>query len=270
MLGRDLMEELRKCGYDARGFDLPELDICDEDALKRVIQPESLIINCAAYTNVEKAESEPELAYKVNAEAVARLGKIAADMKSRVIHISTDFVFNGKSETPYTEDDEPDPVNVYGASKLEGEKLLKQSGCEHLIMRVQWTYGRHGSNFITKLLELAKTRDRLKVVDDQKGSPTSTIEAVKTICKLITLDRFPKGIFHFAALGYASRFEVARFIFVHAGSNVEIEPCDSSEFPTAAQRPLNSCFDCGKLTALVGEPARSWQEPLAEFIDSIV
>ena len=158
-----------------------------------------IIINCAAYTDVEKAESQQDLAYRVNAEAVGRLGNFAKKADAYVIHISTDFVFDGTSDRPYVETDAPNPINAYGASKLAGEQLLLESSCQNCIIRVEWTYGLKGNNFVKKLIALAQKNNKLKVVDDQTGSPTATTEVARVICEL--LDKKPEGTISFCQCG---------------------------------------------------------------------
>lgn len=267
MLGTDLSAELERRGVDFAVYDLPEFDITDAGQVREVVGGSDAIVNCAAYTNVDGAESESELAHRVNGEAVGVLGEIAGRQGKWVLHISTDFVFDGAKDGPYVETDEPRPINEYGKSKLAGERLLAASGCAHCIIRVEWTYGRAGRNFVTKLLELSRQRSELKVVDDQKGSPTATTEAAAAICDCI--GRRVEGLYHFAAAGYTTRFEMARFIFDRLGGGVNIVPCSSSEFAGAAARPLNSCFDCSKIAAVLAEPIRPWREPLAEFVESL-
>jgi len=266
MLGSDLAALCRR-DFDTAVLDLPEFDITDCGQLEQAVRSASLIVNCAAYTNVDKAESEAELAHKVNGEAVGRLGAFAKEAGAWVLHISTDFVFDGKSERPYVETDEPNPINAYGASKLAGERLLVESGCEHCIMRVEWTYGSNGVNFVAKLLERVKTGQTLKVVDDQIGSPTATVEVARAIREL--LDKRPEGLYHFASAGYASRYEMAKFVFDKLGMAVDLSRCKTSDFVSAAERPLNSCFDCSKIAALLDEPVSPWQEPLEEFLRKI-
>jgi len=267
MLGTDLAAILAQKGFEAHLLDLPEFDITDTQLLKEAVAPGNTIVNCAAYTNVEKAESEPDLAYRVNAEAVGELGRLAAAAGARVIHISTDFVFDGKSDRPYTETDPTNPINVYGKSKLDGEKLLAQTRCRFCIIRIEWTYGSAGNNFVKKLIERAKSGRPLKVVNDQVGSPTATTKAAEAICKL--LPDPPEGIFHFAAAGYVSRYEMARFIFDKLGPTVDLTPCKSNDFQTAAVRPLNSCFNCSKIETLLGEPIKNWKEPLENFLEQL-
>ncbi|HUT30547.1 MAG TPA: dTDP-4-dehydrorhamnose reductase [Sedimentisphaerales bacterium] len=263
MLGSDLA-----CGcqpnFNTAVFDLPDLDITDPKQLEQVVEQASIVVNCAAYTNVDGAEAQPELAYRVNAEAVGRLGRIAKQADVWVLHVSTDFVFDGKGEAPYVETDRPNPVNTYGRSKLAGEKLLLETGCRCCIIRLEWTYGLHGNNFVAKLIKRAGDHKVLKVVDDQIGSPTATTEAAKTICKLLPAK--PEGIFHFASEGYVSRFEMAQFVFDKLSMDVELRPCKSRDHRSPAARPLNSRFDCTKIKALLDGPIAPWQAPLEAFL----
>jgi len=264
MLGTDLVETCRQQGFDARIFDLPEFDITNAEQLNQALNTAKAIVNCAAYTDVDGAERRRDLAYKVNAEAVGRLGMLARKAKLWVLHISTDFVFDGKGGRPYFETDQPSPVNEYGRTKLVGEQLLVESGCDNCIMRIEWTYGRRGKNFVTKFLEGARSGNMLRVVDDQIGSPTATTEVAKVICKL--LQRKPQGIFHFAADGYVSRYEMAKFILSTLSMNVDIVPCKTSDYVLPAARPLNSRFDCSKIKALLDEQIEPWQGPLERFL----
>jgi len=264
MLGTDLAHQCLEQSFAFEVFDLPDFDITNDKQISQVIKNSRVIVNCAAYTNVDKAQSEAELAYKVNAKAVGRLGALSKKADIWVLHISTDFVFDGKSNRPYVETDTPNPINTYGASKLAGEQLLVESRCRHCIIRIEWTYGKAGRNFVTKLIQQAKTNKTLNVVDDQIGSPTATTEVAKVICKL--LPSRPEGLFHFASQGYVSRFDMAKSIFDNLKWNVDLNRCKTSDFPTPAKRPLNSSFDCSKIMALLDEPVRPWQEPLEIFL----
>jgi len=264
MLGTDLARECKKQGINFEVYDLPEFDITNEQHLGKALRDAKAIINCAAYTDVEKAEREANLAYQVNAAAVGRLGARARQDNIWILHISTDFVFDGKSERPYLEADTPNPVNAYGRSKLVGEQLLVESRCRYCIMRLEWTYGLHGNNFVTKLLKKAETDKQLKVVDDQVGSPTATTQVAKVICRLLRIK--PEGLFHFASAGYVSRFEMAKFIFDKLNMSVDLSSCKTSDYISAVVRPLNSRFDCSKIKALLGEPIESWQVSLEYFL----
>jgi dTDP-4-dehydrorhamnose reductase len=264
MLGSDIVRTCRQQGLNPIVYDLPEFDITNVDKVRYVVADAEIIVNCAAYTNVDGAESHAELAYRVNAEAAGRLGAIARQAGKWVLHISTDFVFDGYGDKPYVETDHPNPINTYGKTKLAGEQLLARSGCEYCIVRVQWTYGHTGNNFVTKLIQRAKSQDTLKVVDDQTGSPTATIEAAKAICELVR--KKPKGIYHFASTGYVTRYGMAEFIFDKISMDINLMPCKTSDFPSPATRPLNSRFDCSKITSLLDEPIENWQGPLELFL----
>ena len=264
MLGSDLAPACRQQGFDPIVLDLPEFDIANADHVQQAVSNADAMVNCAAYTNVDGAENEVELAYQINAEAVGRLGMIARDAGKWLLHISTDFVFDGQSDRPYVETDPAHPINTYGPSKLAGEQRLAESGCRHGILRVEWTYGSAGSNFVTKLMQRAKAGNALKVVDDQIGSPTATTEVSKAICEL--LHKRPEGLFHFAAAGYVSRYDMARFIVDKLSMDVDVLPCKTSDFPSPAARPLNSRFDCSKIQALLSEPIENWQKPLERFL----
>ena len=264
MLGSDLVKVCRQQGLDPIVYDLPEFNITDADHLQQAVAGADIIVNCAAYTNVDGAESQAEQAYRVNAEAVGRLGTIARQAGKWVLHISTDFVFDGCGDKPYVETDHPNPINTYGKTKLAGEQLLARSGCEYCIVRVQWTYGSAGNNFVKKLIQRAKSQDTLKVVDDQTGSPTATIEAAGAICEL--LRKKPGGIYHFASAGYVTRYGMAEFILDKLSMDANLLPCKTSDFPSPAKRPLNSRFDCSKITVLLDEPIERWQAPLELFL----
>jgi len=261
------MSVLRGQHIAAVGYDLPEVDITQADAVSEAIKNSSAVINCAAYTNVEKAEAEPDLAYRINGFAAGQLGRIAASLNVPVIHISTDFVFDGNGDKPYAESDVPNPLSAYGKSKYEGEKELAASDCRHCIVRVQWTYGKAGVNFVKKMLDNARSGKPMRVVDDQIGSPTATMEAARELVKMLQLPVFPQGVYHLAADGFVSRYAMAAFIFQTLSMTVSLSPCKTSDFASAAKRPLNSRFDCGKLTALLGGPMRPWQEPLKEYLE---
>ena len=267
MLGTDLAMVCEQSDISFGVFDLPDFDITNTAQLTEVIGGYDAIVNCAAYTNVDGAESESALAHKVNAEAVGQLGRLAAQKNKYVLHISTDFVFDGKMNRPYVETDEPNPISEYGRSKLAGERALVESGCYCGIMRVEWTYGKAGNNFVKKLLQLAKDLGKLKVIDDQVGSPTATQEAAGVICELV--EKKPQGLFHFAACGYVSRFDMARFMFDKLDINVDLKSCKSSDFVSPAARPLNSRFCCDKIAAMLDKPTRPWQEPLEEYLRNL-
>ncbi|MHC4741418.1 MAG: dTDP-4-dehydrorhamnose reductase, partial [Planctomycetota bacterium] len=254
----------RQRGLRIRVFDLPEFDIKNVDQVKEAVDSADMIVNCAAYTNVDGAETEPDIACQINAAAVGRLGELAAQAKKWLLHISTDFVFDGRSDVPYVETDAPNPINEYGMTKLAGERLLAEAGGSHCILRLQWTYGLAGNNFPKKLIALAQSGRDLKVIDDQVGSPTATVEVAAAICDLVT--KRPEGILHFAAEGYVSRYDIAEFVFDTLSMNVKLAPCKTSDFASPAQRPLSSRFDCNKIKSLLSVPIKPWQGPLEDYL----
>jgi dTDP-4-dehydrorhamnose reductase len=267
MLGTDLVRLLNTKGCRASAWDLPDFDITRREHLEKALAGSEIVVNCAAFTNVDGAEDAPDVAMAVNADAAGALGRLAAERGIFVVHISTDFVFDGHGDTPYSESDAPHPLSVYGKSKLEGEKQLEQSGCDCAIMRVQWSYGAAGTNFIFKLLQRAKSGADLKVVNDQVGAPTWTADMARAIECLIR--KRSRGLYHFANGGYASRFDTAVFILRELGLSNKIEPCASSDFPMKAERPANSRFNTGKIQALLDHDIRSWQAALAEFLGTL-
>ncbi len=265
MLGTDLCAELAAAGLDVRPFDLPECDITRPGDLEAALAGVGTVVNCAAYTDVDGAETHRDLAEAVNHLAVAGLGRLAATRGLYVIHISTDFVFDGELDRPYQETDAPRPLNTYGATKLAGEQALAASGCAHAVVRLQWTYGRAGRHFVGKVLERAAARDELAVVADQVGSPTWTRDAARALRDVC--EARAEGLFHYAAAGYASRNEVAAAILELSGlRGKRVRPCRTADFPAAARRPLNSRFDCRRIEAVLRRPRPHWRAALAEFL----
>lgn len=267
MLGTDLANLCRERSIDVKVFDLPECDITDIEQLEDAVTASNVVINCAAFTNVDGAESEPEAAYRINTHALGELGAIAAHLGIYVIHVSTDFVFDGLSSRPYRETDVTNPINIYGKTKLAGERLLTASGCRNCILRLEWSYGQAGDNFIKKIIRAGQKNKQIKVVDDQIGSPTATTESAKAILAL--LKKRTEGIYHFAASGFASRYEVAKLIFEKLQMPVEVLPCKTSDFPSPAKRPLSSRFDCTKISKILDEPIETWQKPLELFLKQV-
>jgi dTDP-4-dehydrorhamnose reductase len=267
MLGQDLQKNLRKRAVSFEGFDLPEFDVTNPQQIEKKLVDFDIIINSAAYTNVEKAESEPKTAYAVNSEAPGKLAEFARKNNQYLLHFSTDFVFNGCKETPYTEQDKTNPINIYGKSKLGGEEKIQNSRCEYCIIRIEWTYGQGGNNFVSKLLSKADNFGQINVVDDQVGSPTPTMLISQTICDL--LEKKPKGLYHFACSGYASRYETAKFIAQQKDLNIEVKPCKTSDYPTAAERPLSSRFDCNKISRLLENEIPGWKKCLKTYLEQL-
>ena len=263
MLGSDLQRILAKRHHDVLIYELPEWDITKTNLIEAALEEVDTVVNCAAFTDVDGAESQAELARAVNALAVGDLGCLAAKRDRYVIHIGTDFVFDGAKKGFYSERDAPNPINTYGATKYEGEKFLVQSQCRCCILRIQWTYGLAGTNFITKIHKKANELTQLNVVDDQMGSPTHTVDVADAICDLI--EPQTEGLFHYASRGYTTRYEVACFIVRELGLKVPVIPSKTIDYPTPATRPLNSRFDCTKIDKVVGPIRRNWADALRLF-----
>ncbi len=266
MLGNAVVRRLAARGNEIISLQRPDFDITSEADLKAATSA-SVIVNCAAYTNVDGAETNRDQAYAVNAEAVGSLGRLAAASGAYVVHMSTDFVFDGAKDGPYSETDATNPINVYGASKLRGEALLAESGCRHCILRIEWTYGATGMHFISKIRKAATERSTIRVVSDQIGTPTWTGDVADTIATVI--DERLGGTYHFAAAGYASRFETAAFIVDFLEIHATVAPCRSSDFVTAARRPLNSRFDCSALDGALSMKRANWTQSLETYLLSV-
>ena len=264
MLGSELAK-LAAADWQISSYDLPEFDLTNVQQLKELVDSADYIVNCAAYTNVDKAESEKGICTAVNATAPGTLGKLVAESGKYLVHISTDFVFGDLSDGLQNEDDLTNPLNVYGATKLAGEQNVLASGCQCAILRVQWSYGSGGNNFITKILELAKKLPELRVVDDQTGAPTWTKDMARVIMDFLVNQT--QGLYHFAAAGYTTRYEVAKAIVEHFKLNTKLTACKSSEFPTPAARPQNSKFDCSKIDKVLSFKRPEWQDSLKQFFN---
>ncbi len=264
MLGCDVHALSVSSGYEVISYDLPMYDITKAGTLELIVDTADIIINCAAYTAVDKAESEQKKCYEINSRCVEKLGFLVAERRKYLVHISTDFVFGDDTDIPLNENSKVNPLGVYGKSKLEGELALQKTGAFFSILRTQWTYGVNGDNFVSKIIKAAKIDDTLKIVNDQIGSPTPTAAVSKAIMALVKNRQ--EGLFHFASKGYASRCEVAMFVFNEIGLSKNIIPCSSEEFITPAKRPKNSRFDCSKIDKFLPFERLVWQAYLKEFL----
>ena len=291
-VGGDLLPLLRRFGTvlaPARS----DLDLCDARAIRQFIldTKPGWIINPAAYTAVDKAESEPDLAYAINAEAPHAMGEAAAELGIPVIHFSTDYVFNGSGNRPWLETDAPGPLGVYGASKLAGERALAASGAAHLIFRTSWVYSSRGKNFLLTILRLAQERDELRIVDDQCGAPTWSRDLARLVVYVLeTISarsassgksihesvRAVQGIYHAADAGETTWFGFAREFLRVAGDvrpNVKLArlvAIASSEYPTPAKRPANSRLNCERLKEVFGLTMPVWEESAAAVITEVL
>jgi dTDP-4-dehydrorhamnose reductase len=277
MLGTDVEHMLSRSGKEYTVTDR-EVDITTLSALESFMSDQkvtdlSYIINCAAYTAVDKAENEEDKAFRLNAEGPRNLAKIARETGAVLIHLSTDYVFDGKKQGTYREDDPVHPLNVYGKSKLEGEIHVQKEMTRFFIFRTAWLYGRNGNNFVKTMIRLFKEKDELTVVSDQTGNPTCTKDCAEVILEIINSDADAFGIYHVTNQGKTSWYEFARYIyeygkqkgFIHR--DVTLRPIPAQEYRTPAARPYNSCLCKEKLKKNLGIIMRPWEEALDDYLD---
>ena len=272
-----LGSELRKIGFsplDEVFFtDVAELDITDYTAIEKFIQVHEVdtIINCAAYTAVDRAEDEPGPAAEINTQAVANLAKAAQKGDCLLIHISTDYVFDGTATTPYTEKIKTCPVSVYGKTKLAGEEAIIRSGCFYIIIRTAWLYSAFGHNFVKTILRLAVERPEINVVNDQIGTPTYAEDLAKAIVKIMANDDRVEheGIYHYSNAGVCSWYDFAVEIVRLSGLNCRVNPVTTAEYPTKTHRPAYSVLDKTKIKHTFGVEVPEWQEALRRMMGEI-
>jgi dTDP-4-dehydrorhamnose reductase len=263
MLGRDLTALL---GGRGRGIDIEDIDITDLQSTERVLRAlhPQVVVNCAAYTDVDGCESDVEKAMQVNGEGVAHLAMATREIGARLVHVSSDYVFDGTKGAPYQEDDAPNPLSVYGESKLAGE-MNAAFNPEHIVVRTQWLYGPHGKNFVETMLRLAGEKGAVTVVDDQVGSPTWTVDLARAI--LVLIDKGCTGIYHVANAGHCSWNGFARAIFEESGMETPVHGMTTEQLNRPAHRPLHSTLDCGKLERDTGFRLQSWRDALRSYLN---
>lgn len=275
-LGSELQRVLAPLG-DVAAVDYQEIDLQNDSAVEQFIrsQSPSVIVNASAYTAVDRAEQEQELAFQVNGRAPELMAKLALELKAAFIHVSTDYVFDGMLGRPYMETDRPNPLNIYGKSKLAGEQSVQRVGGAYLIFRTSWVYSMTGNSFVNKILEWARKNPNLRVVDDQVGNPTWARSLAEMMGQLLEkaddspFDYFEKyaGVYHLAGRGYISRFDMAKEIIRLAsirepGLISSLQPARTSEFPAPAERPLFSALDCTHFESTFGLRLPEWQSAL--------
>ncbi len=267
MLGTDLLNRV-KGSFASFPVDIEELDITERNSVLQwleEIRPE-VLINAAAYTDVDGCETHQGSANQVNGEAAGYLAEGCARIGARMIHISTDFVFDGSKKGPYTEEDATHPLSVYGSSKLLGEKRIAEHLKNFLIVRTSWLYGVHGKNFVEAILKQAEVKDRLKVVHDQVGSPTYVPDLSQAVLNLLETES--SGVVHASNSGACSWFEFAKKILELSGKeNVSVEPIPSSKINRPARRPASSVLSCERYFRITGERMRSWEEGLGDYLE---
>lgn len=252
--------------------DVAELDITNRDAIRQIVRENAVnvIVNCAAYTNVDRAEDDYATADLLNNKAVANLATAAKEADATLIHISTDYVFKGDKNTPCREDWPTDPLGVYGRTKLAGEQSLLAAGCKYLIFRTAWLYSPFGKNFVKTMRQLTAERDALKVVFDQVGTPTYAGDLAAVIYKIIEEGRLnEQGIYHFSNEGVCSWYDFAQEICALSGNSCDIQPCHSDEFPSKVERPHFSVLDKTKVKATFGVTVPYWRDSLGKCIEEL-
>lgn len=267
MLGSQLYLILRKLYPQTIGLDIEEIDIADQKQVEDVLshfRPD-VIINCAAYTRVDDCESNQELAFRVNGEGPRYLAQVAARLNARLVHMSTDYIFDGKKGSPYLEEDQPRPISVYGESKLRGDEAVRETLNDYLLVRTSWLFGVKGPNFVYAILSQAREGKTLKVVNDQVGSPTYAVDLARAIVKLLELNC--QGIINFCNYGYCSWFDFARAILRLKGmSQVEVQPITSQQLNSPARRPRFSVLSLSRIKSVLGAYPRPWEAALAELL----
>lgn len=258
-------------GLDVTYTDAETLDITSRECVRKWLKDDhyDILINCAAYTAVDKAESEALLASKLNTEAVGYLASTARETGTKIIHISTDYVFPGDHCRPYNEHDEPNPHSIYGRTKLEGEAVLKSFCPDAIIIRTAWLYSEDGANFVKTMLDKGSQGIDLKVVCDQIGTPTYARDLAQAIFSIVTAKEWLGGIYHFTNEGVASWYDFAKAIFRIARLNVNVTPCSSTEYKTPAKRPLFSVLNKTKIKKAYNLRIPYWEDSLRECIANI-
>lgn len=285
MLGAETVGALRRAGFRAVGLSRSVMDIARPESVRSALgamDAVDLVINCAAYTAVDKAESEPGAAFAVNRDGAANLAGECARLGIPLIHISTDYVFDGKSRLPYKEEHPVNPVNVYGLSKEQGEAAIRRGIGRHIIVRTSWLYGAGGRNFVKTILGLGMERDELRVVCDQHGCPTWSSDLADCLVRLAegvsgNSGGVGWGTYHFCGKGVATWYEFASAVLAEAqrrkprpGGMAKVLPVATGAYPTAAARPQYSVLDCGKIEAVFGVRPPAWEKSLERLIEELL
>ena len=244
--------------------DVAELDICDKEALNAFVKSNdvNMIVNCAAYTAVDKAEDDVELCYKINAEAVKNIGEVATANGAKVIHVSTDYVFDGTNHVPYTEDMPVCPSSVYGKSKLAGEEALISACSQAVIVRTAWLYSSFGNNFVKTMIKLGTERESLNVIFDQVGSPTYAADLAEAIMTIISHESFVPGIYHYSNEGVCSWYDFTKSIHRKSDITCNVQAIETKDYPTRTPRPHYSVLNKAKIKSTYGIAVPHWEDSL--------
>ncbi len=280
-VARALLEAGRALGVGIITLGRPELDLAEPETIEPAIRAASpdVVVNAAAYTTVDQAEREPEIAAKINKAGAGAVAAAAKVLRVPIIHLSTDYVFNGAKTSPYVEDDPVAPTSAYGASKLDGERAVAAANCDHVILRTAWVYAPYGNNFVRTMLALAEMREEVRVVADQRGCPTYAPDIADAIIRIAHnllkdgSDPRLRGIFHLAGVGETTWAGFAETIFEYmAGMGLRrpiLTPITSAEYPTRARRPANSRLNCAKLARIHGIELPHWRDSLATCLERL-
>lgn len=265
-LGSDVVKELLKRGYSTLSPNRSEFNLCSKDSIRNYILNSNCeaIVHCAAYTQVDKAEDEKDLCIKINATATKHIVKCAKILDIPMIYISTDYVFDGTKDGEYTENDETNPINIYGESKLAGEKYVQEILDKYYIVRTSWVFNINGKNFIETMLRLSKANNQLSIVNDQIGSPTYTKDLSRLLVDMLETSKY--GLYHATNEGYCSWYEFADTIFKLANINIDIKAINSNEYASRAKRPLNSKLSKDKLIEYGFKPLPHWEDALKDYL----
>jgi len=266
-LGYDVVKRLEKENIDCIGTTKKDFDLSNENQTKKFIieyNPD-VVIHCAAYTKVDKAEKEKETCYRVNVLGTRYIAEACKEISAKIIYISTDYIFDGKGNIPFKINDTPNPVNYYGKTKYEGELEVQRLLDNYYIVRISWMFGKNGNNFIKTMLKLAKTNKEITVVSDQIGSPTYTCDLAKLLLEMIKTDKY--GIYHATNEGYCTRYELAKEIFKQANLKVNLKEIKTKDYITKAIRPMNSKLDKSKLRENGFHTLENWQDSLSIFLN---
>ncbi|AUO06980.1 dTDP-4-dehydrorhamnose reductase [Paenibacillus jamilae] len=275
-LGKDVVKVFQEQGHDVVGYDREQLDITDMDQTMKIVgqYQSDAIIHCAAYTAVDAAETDMDTAYQVNAAGTRNMVLAAEEVGAKLVYISTDYVFDGTAEQPYHEYDNTNPQSIYGKSKRAGEVLTETLSSRYFIVRTSWVYGLYGNNFVKTMLKLGQEKSQLQVVNDQKGSPTYTVDLARFLAELIQTEKY--GVYHASNSGSCTWYEFTQAIFQDAieflGTKIRatLEPCSTEQFPRPAARPRNSVMEHIAIRTNGLRDLRDWREALRDFLKEYI
>ena len=271
-VGSALAERARQDGLPIKALGRSECDITDRDAVVSAVAGSGCVVNCAAYTAVDQAEVEADTAYRVNASGAQNVAGACTVAGIPLVHLSTDYVFDGESDGPLREDDVPRPINVYGTTKLAGEQAVRECSNSHIILRTSWVFSARGQNFVKTVLRIAQCQPHLRLVDDQFGGPTAADDIVRAILRIVgatTRSGFAAwGTYHFCGAPPVSWYEFARHILIRVGA--EVSPVSSRDSPRAARRPRNSVLDCSRILSVFGIEQPDWRVSIGPICDELI